>query len=326
MENKRIFPITFSIPDEKIVTSIPKKKFILANYIPIGVGESTYVYDNENDYYNGYKNSLFAITKKKGGWDCMRHYEILACGCIPYFENLDKCPEKTLFNFPKKLILETNKFYDFLTSKYNISNNNNIYQLSKEELCKCYEYIELLLQYTRSYLTTKDTAHYIIQKTITSLEDNILYICNPPDGDYLRCLTLHGFKKLYGKKCDEYPFLPHIYTNCEDTYNLDCKKLHGRGFTYTKLLNENGYYKNNSEEEIINNIKNKKYNLIIYSSLHTEKQNHDHILIDIVNQYYPKDRVVFFCGEDGHLPHYLTKFCLVDEYCELGYNCFVREL
>lgn len=326
MENKRVFPITFSIPDEKIVKYIPTKKFILANYIPIGVGETTYIYDNENDYYNDYKNSLFAITKKKGGWDCMRHYEILACGCIPYFIDLDQCPKNALFNFPKELILTTNKFYEFLKNKYNISSNNNIIQLNKEEVDKCYEYIELLLKYTKSYLTTKDIAQYIIQKTNTSLDDNVLYICNPPDGDYLRCLTLHGLKKLYGKKCDEYPFLPYLYTNCEDKYNLDCKKLHGRGFTYTKLLNENDYYNINSQEEIIHNIKNKKYNLIIYSSLHKEKPNHDHILIDIVNQYYPKDRVVFFCGEDGHLPHYLTKICIAPEYCELGYNCFVREL
>ena len=39
----------------------------------------------------------------------MRHYEILACGCIPIFENLENCPEKTMFNFPKEIIKETNK-------------------------------------------------------------------------------------------------------------------------------------------------------------------------------------------------------------------------
>ena len=324
MENKFTFPIAFSIPEEKLMNTIPTKKFILANYIPVGVGESTYIYDSENDYYNGYKNSLFAITKKKGGWDCMRHYEILACGCIPYFIDLEQCPSNTLFNFPKQLILTTNKFYNFLINKYNIHHNNSIEQLNKEELNKCYEYIQILLDYTKSYLTTTNIAQHIIEKTHTSLEDNILYICNPPDGDYLRCLTLHGFKQLYGKKCEEYPFLPHIYTNCEDV--LDCKKLHGRGFTYTKLLDKNEYYTHNSEEEIINNIKNKKYNLIIYSSLHKEKPNHDHILIDLVNEHYPKNRVVFLCGEDGHLPHYLTKFCPVNEYGRLGYNCFVREL
>jgi hypothetical protein len=320
-------PISFSIPSEKIVTCIPVKNNFLSNYIPVGVGESTYVYDNEIDYYNGYKNSLFAVTKKKGGWDCMRHYEILACGCIPYFENLEACPKNILYTFPKELIITTNKFCDYLKNKYKISsNNNNIDQLSKEDLDKCYDYIELLLQYTRNNLTTTNIAQHIINQTNTSLEDNILYICNPPDGDYLRCLTLHGLKKLFGKKCEEYPFLPHIYKNCEEQHNIDCRRLHGRGFTYTRLLDENEYYKTNSKDEIINNIKNHKYKLIIYSSLHNEKPNHDHIFIDIVNEYYPSYNVVFMCGEDDHLPHYLTKTCLANRYCSLGYKCFVREL
>ena len=33
----------------------------------------------------------------------MRHYEILAAGSIPYFTDIEKCPAKTLFRFPKEL-------------------------------------------------------------------------------------------------------------------------------------------------------------------------------------------------------------------------------
>ena len=45
----------------------------------------TYIYEKERDYYDMYFNSLFALTYKKAGWDCLRHYEILANGCILYF-------------------------------------------------------------------------------------------------------------------------------------------------------------------------------------------------------------------------------------------------
>ena len=38
------------------------------------------------------------------------------------------------------------------------------------------------------------------------------------------------------------------------------------------------------------------------------------------------ENVVFLCGEDSHLPHYLTKICLAPEYCGLGYTCFIREI
>ena len=60
-----LYPITFSIPSEKIVTTIPKKSYIVAKFIPVGVGEKTYIYNTEEEYYNDYKQSLFAITKKK---------------------------------------------------------------------------------------------------------------------------------------------------------------------------------------------------------------------------------------------------------------------
>jgi hypothetical protein len=67
--------------------------------------------------------------------------------------------------------------------------------------------------------------------------------------------------------------------------------------------------------------------MIIYSSLHKEKSNqHQHILIDIVKQNYPSNKIAFLCGEDDHLPHYLTPVCLYPEYTRNGHICFVREL
>jgi len=93
-----IHPITFSIPKEKIVSKVPFKTKLVSDMIPGDI--KTYIYYTEKDYYNEYRQSMFAITFKKGGWDCMRHYEILANGCIPYFQNLEECP-KYLGNITK---------------------------------------------------------------------------------------------------------------------------------------------------------------------------------------------------------------------------------
>ncbi len=49
--------------------------------------------------------------------------------------------------------------------------------------------------------------------------------------DYLRCLTLHGFKKLLGTNCHDYPIVPHLYKNINNSHNN-----HGL-MTCTKLLN-----------------------------------------------------------------------------------------
>jgi hypothetical protein len=69
-----LYPINFSIPQEKLINNNNIKKKILSNLILGDV--KTYIYNNEKDYYNEYRISYFAITMKKAGWDCMRHYSL----------------------------------------------------------------------------------------------------------------------------------------------------------------------------------------------------------------------------------------------------------
>jgi hypothetical protein len=105
-KHKRLFPISFTIPTCKI-------NFVKDKIRDVAICDprdrSTYIYKNEVDYYNGYQEARLAVTIKKAGWDCMRHYEILANGCLPYFIDIERCPELTMTNFPKQLCLDLNK-------------------------------------------------------------------------------------------------------------------------------------------------------------------------------------------------------------------------
>ena len=60
----------------------------------------------EAEYFDDYSRSFFGFTRRKAGWDCMRHYEILAAGAIPYFANLSDVPANTMASFPKALVQE----------------------------------------------------------------------------------------------------------------------------------------------------------------------------------------------------------------------------
>ena len=314
MENNNLFPLAISIPENKIVDNIHLKTKFIAQINPYGVGKNTYIFNNETEYYNDYKTSLFAITRKKGGWDCMRHYEILACGCIPVFENLELCPPNTLFNYPKQLNIETNKFYSYLNNKYGFNNLlNNISIIDNSDMNTYNDYVSKLLKYTRENLVTNKMAEYILKKTCENAK-KILYISNPVDGDYIRCLTLHGFKKLFKKECNDYPFLGHIYNECPENSWICRKNLHGFGFSYTNLIDKYDFHDFNEENNTIENIKNKKYDIIIYSSLHKDKP-----LFNLINENYEKNKIIFLCGEDIHN-------CICKEYCDKGYKCFVREL
>ena len=58
-----------------------------------------------------YSRSLFATTTRKGGWDCLRHYEILKNNCLPFFPNIEEKPRLTMVNYPVKLQKEVNSFF-----------------------------------------------------------------------------------------------------------------------------------------------------------------------------------------------------------------------
>jgi len=322
-----IKPITFSIPKNKIVNGIPLKSKFLSNLVP-GDG-NTYIYKTEKDYYNEYKMSLFATTFKKSGWDCMRHYEILACGCIPYFPNIENSPTNTLYLLPKKLIIEGNKLYKRIskklnnncipeekinisdTCKPNISKNvaidvysnlnTNIDRICDEDLKECYELIDKLLNYTKNNLTCDSVCKYILNSTSNTHINNILYLSGDISPDYLRDLTLRGFKELFGKKCYDIPKVSGLY------------EKNGTGGLYT-ICNILGDYEHQEQTDIETNIKNKKYDVIIYGSYHRGMPYYD-----LISKIYESKKIILLCGEDCH-------GCNAMSFAERGHIVFVREL
>lgn len=294
------YPITFSIPEEKIIVNYLTKTKILSNLIPGDI--KTYIYNTEEDYYNEYKKSYFAITKKKSGWDCMRHYEILANGCIPYFINIENCPKNTMALCPKDLFLEANNLYNKFINK-------NINELS-DELINTYNILRnKLLEYTKNHLTTIKMAEYILNTICIDNIKNILFLSGETSPDYLRCVTLHGFKQLLHINCHDYPKVPHIYKD----NNINYKSLYGKGITYTNLL-DSTMHNDNLDNTILEDIKNKKYDIIIYGSYHRGMP-----FYDLVCSIYEMNKIILLCGEDEHC-------CNHNIYSSKGHNVFVREL
>jgi hypothetical protein len=92
-------PISFSIPEDLIVTEIPVKSQVMFDHIVdkqtarLFPGSSTAPpYASELEYFRALRRSRFAVTRKRAGWDCLRHYEIAASGCVPCFRFLDRKP------------------------------------------------------------------------------------------------------------------------------------------------------------------------------------------------------------------------------------------
>ena len=146
-----IFPISFSIPYEKIATKIETNiENILSPLIP-GIN-STYKYQTENEYNDMYKKSIFGITIKKAGWDCYRHYELLMNGCLPFFLDIKDCPDLTCISLPKEKFTEINS--KFLKK---ISNNYKI-QLSLKKFPKL---AKIILNLKRKFFKESDAQKFL---------------------------------------------------------------------------------------------------------------------------------------------------------------------
>lgn len=138
---KNLLPISFCVPKEKVLSTVPDKEKDVSVIRPNHSGEAGWTIKTEEEYYREYASSVAAYTYKKGGWDCMRHYEILMNGCIPLFYGIESCPKNTLTTLPKKLLS------DILAG--NIEPSKDV--------------IEHLLGLTRDYMTTEYLANRILQ-------------------------------------------------------------------------------------------------------------------------------------------------------------------
>lgn len=294
-----VYPITFSIPECKVLTEVPVKTKLMSTIIP---GDTrTYIFKTEESYYNEYKTSMFALTPKKGGWDCMRHYEVLANGCIPYFPCIEYCPNTILALLPKELLIEGNALY----MKYKGT------PFAEVDIKECNTLIEKLLAFTRQHLTTVGVAKYFLEKCQIHVPTikRILVLNGSPGPDYLRCSLLHGLKEIMGTACHDSPQIAHIYKST----TTDFIQLYGRGYSYTNLLEPSLHHKD-SDRTLESDIKNMRYDLIVYGNLHRGMPYYD-----LVEKVYPGNKIVLLCGEDTHS-------CKYEKYVEKGHILFIREM
>lgn len=114
--HRNVLPISFAIPKEKITegVSLSSKTSLFPSHIvdselrehdtvkafAKNTDDTTHIFENEQEYYQNLQRAKFGITTKRGGWDCLRHYEIAANGAVICFRNLH---EKEPLNAPHGL-------------------------------------------------------------------------------------------------------------------------------------------------------------------------------------------------------------------------------
>lgn len=103
-EERKIYPTGFGVPLERILDiDLGAKSQLYQKTAPdyaafrqisdLGGGFSHHKFTEESEYYEDLSKSWFGLTCKKGGWDTLRHYEIIAAGTVLLFRDLDKKPK-----------------------------------------------------------------------------------------------------------------------------------------------------------------------------------------------------------------------------------------
>jgi hypothetical protein len=98
---RSVHPISFSIPAEHLAPAEQAKTALLATHVVdpdvaavLGRNGTGYAFEREEDYFADLRSARFGVTSKKAGWDCLRHYELAASGCVPCFRDLQAKPAR----------------------------------------------------------------------------------------------------------------------------------------------------------------------------------------------------------------------------------------
>ena len=125
---KRIRPLNLEIKDQLYQKTAPAFS-LFENINDIGGGFSHHKFEIEEEYYKDISRSWFGLTCKKGGWDCLRHYEIIAAGSLLLFRDYDKKPKlcspqelpcfsyrtkDELYNLMSKLVVDNKPTQEYL--------------------------------------------------------------------------------------------------------------------------------------------------------------------------------------------------------------------
>jgi hypothetical protein len=337
----KFYPIVFGFVDQylpktisrqvlinnqlKIIDQIclPKKFKDFSELIPGQLKTYKFGFENELDYRRLYSTAYFAITTKKAGWDCNRHYEIISSGTMPFFDKLNETGNDTLSILPKSILYEAQVIPGI--NRHSLSIDHRLFDVNHYNLL-----LHRLLYYAKHRLTTTKIVEYILNvikyPLNSSQKHSVLYISHE-QSDYMKDFMLHGFTRIFEENLHVFQPPSYMYQyptskmwTDEETKNYYKQKLYGFGYGYKLTLqNYVQLYERDKKDlsnQIIveNNIKTKNYSLIVFGSIIRSNS-----LFQLTIKHYEQSRIVLIDGEDEE------KQSDRSEYAKWG-TYFLREI
>ena len=223
-------PIGFAVPEMAIAKEISRVKYFdflpfLPRWYPLPkeIGYSLGLHEEQFSRLL-YRHSFFAFTHRRGGWDCLRHYESFTEGTLPYFPDIHQCDKYCMTAFPKDLAKKVlqmrgvshigyvKEASDGVSSRYMYKEPGVAYNNPKLphvlnfraqgdinwdtfNITGYFDLAQEMLEYARKYSTTKSLVTYMLQVIGTEEPRNVLVITGKKYR-YLIESILHGMYDL----------------------------------------------------------------------------------------------------------------------------------
>ena len=322
----KVYPIAIAVP-EKEIYPFPLSKDILFSQIDPR-NTSTYIYDikDELQYKTNMAHSFYSHTLRKAGWDTLRHYEILSTLTIPYFADIESAPSTVMPFLPREMIMKGMELIDNITLTRDAHGTPQTIALDKFSLDRYFELLCCIREHTEKYLTTKALAKYMLKKTNNEGAKRVLLLLGDTSiydpFDFVAYSIIHGMKEILGDRVTDYPkdFLLYEYSPFNeglDRYeSIRKRSIHGMGYTLSRKLRDSPQT-NRSTEEVLRNIREKAYDVIVYLQFQRGTP-----FLDDVLRYYDSESIIFVDGEDVALSNLfaLEKYHLQNNNVEGTYR------
>ncbi|NNC86841.1 MAG: hypothetical protein HKN82_00110 [Akkermansiaceae bacterium] len=284
-----LFPLSYAVPRSLIVEAVPEKTRLLAGAAgradPARAGaQGAYRFGpgEQDAYYRHYQESWFAETCRKGGWDCLRHLEIMMNGTIPIFAGLEDCPEWTLASYPRELLLQIRERHAPVLA----GGSASVDDLDAGSLRRD---AEDLLEFTRRHLHTEAMARYFLACMGAAGARSVLFLTRVKKPDYLCEMLLHGLRSVLGEGLVDVARRWWLY---ESAAPEAVGRLYGNGFTYTRHLEDRAI----DRDRIASRIRAREFDLVIMANIERGTP-----FLKLVRQHYPRERVAIVDGGDYEL-------------------------
>jgi hypothetical protein len=242
-----VLPISFGLPEGRYARA---KRFQqlnktrdFAQIIP-GV-KRTYIYSTEDSFYDGYAEAYYGITMKKMGWDCFRHYEIIASGSMPFFLDYSQIPSNTIHDFPVNTMKQAMELpgvpsqeevrkHMAKNSTARLRIDHSVFNQAKYE-----SLLAELIEYALDHLTWSGKAQYIlstIQRFYPCLTQPKVLMVTSRRCEFMSCVV---FGALYGELGANY--MSSLFGPKDALFEslvAPPKEMYGQGFSYVNSFSD----------------------------------------------------------------------------------------